>query len=219
MRFLRCRAHSQERRTSARRGCGEMHVAGTLREVAADYHRCACERWCSRVQRNHGGLTPPAPGAVATTSPEECDFCAQTHTHKSGGRQPAVGVSNAVAIAKRRARQPAVGVETTFAQTRARLSAAPTIVCAGRRCIRVQRHHGGLTLPAPGAVATIVRRKNAIFAMQGRTFTRAAGVSPPWLGNTDGVLQKWIIGRQQPYARTTVPSVSPPWVWSGEHCR
>ena len=50
------------------------------------------------------------------------------------------------------------------------------------------------------------------FAMQGRTFTRAAGVSPPWLGNTDGVSQKWIIARQQPYARTTVPSVSPPWV-------
>jgi hypothetical protein len=32
-----------------------------------------------------------------------------------------------------------------------------------------------------------------IFAMHKRTFTRAAGVSPPWLGNTDGVLQKWII--------------------------
>jgi hypothetical protein len=41
--------------------------------------------------------------------------------------------------------------------------------------------HGGLTPPAPGAVATTVRRKNAIFAMHKRTFTRAAGVSPPWL--------------------------------------
>jgi hypothetical protein len=58
-----------------------------------------------------------------------------------------------------------------------------------------------------------------IFAMQKRTLTRAAGVSPPWVGNTDGVLQKPIIARQQPYARTTVPSVSPPWVSSGERRR
>jgi hypothetical protein len=45
--------------------------------------RCVC----------HGGLTPPAPGAVAmTVRRENGDFRdAQTHIHKSGGREPAVG--------------------------------------------------------------------------------------------------------------------------------
>jgi hypothetical protein len=61
------------------------------------------------------GAYAPARGDVTTTvCRRNGDFCdAQTHIHKSGGRQPAVGVSNAVAIAnafaQRHAPQPAGG--------------------------------------------------------------------------------------------------------------
>jgi hypothetical protein len=61
-----------------------------------------------------GGLRPPllALGRVFVHRRNNAFCDAETHVHKSGGRQPAVGVSNAVAIAnaftQRRARQPAV---------------------------------------------------------------------------------------------------------------
>jgi hypothetical protein len=50
---------------------------------------------------------------MRTSFGEKNDFCdAQTHVHESGERQPAVGVSNAVAIAnafvQQDERQPAV---------------------------------------------------------------------------------------------------------------
>jgi hypothetical protein len=51
---------------------------------------------------------------------------------------------------------------------------------ADHRCHRVQRYHGGLTPPALGAGTTSIRSKKTVFAMNNRTFSRAAGVSPPW---------------------------------------
>jgi hypothetical protein len=49
--------------------------------------------------------------------------------------------------------------------------------CRGRS--RAICNHGGLTPPALVAVRTFAGEKT-IFAMHERTFTRAAGVSPPW---------------------------------------
>jgi hypothetical protein len=72
---------------------------------------------------------------------------AQTHVYKSGGRQPAVGIANASAVA---------------------------LVC-----------HGRLT---PTALVLRCERSSAkktFFAMNKRTFTRAAGVSPPWIAKRD----------------------------------
>jgi hypothetical protein len=34
---------------------GEMHLQVRCRKVAADYHRCAYERWCSRGSETTGG--------------------------------------------------------------------------------------------------------------------------------------------------------------------
>jgi hypothetical protein len=58
---------------------------------------------------SHGGLTPPALVPTTTTvCRKNDDFCdAETHVHKSGGRQRAVGVSNAIAIADGFVQRPA----------------------------------------------------------------------------------------------------------------
>jgi hypothetical protein len=49
---------------------------------------------------HHGWLTPAAPGCKRRVFRAECDICdAQTHTHKSGGRQPAVVPETASATA------------------------------------------------------------------------------------------------------------------------
>jgi hypothetical protein len=49
------------------------------------------------------------------------------------------------------------------------------------RCERVPRTTGGLRPPLLCCNANVFRRKT-IFAMHKRTFSRAAGVSPPWVG-------------------------------------
>jgi hypothetical protein len=95
----------------------QMRIGRQKRRSSADRRRCGCvcvDGRCNCVYRRHGGLTPPALGTRTTTVHRKNDDFgdAQTHVRKSGGRQPAVGVSNAVAIAnafvQRRARQPAV---------------------------------------------------------------------------------------------------------------
>jgi hypothetical protein len=144
-----------------------------------------------RIPRTyHGGLTPPALVSWRGHPPVKKRFvrCTNIHPARSGGRQPAVDVGN------------------TLAQTRARLSARPPMVCGDRHCIRVQRHHGGLTPPAlvlrcerPPAKKRFVRCTNA-------RRKRAAGVSPPWIGERTckhGHVQRCDIA-QDP--------VSPPWI-------
>jgi hypothetical protein len=136
---------------------------------------------------NHGGLMPPALVPTTTTvCRKNDDFCdAETHVHKSGGRQPAVGMSNAIAIADAFVQRPASArrrSETAFA-TATRWTSAFRV-----RILRTS--HGGLTPPALGAERTFAGEKT-IFAMQKRTFPRAAGVSPPWYRKTH--LQRRVI--------------------------
>jgi hypothetical protein len=140
----------------------------------------------------HGGLTPPALVAVRTFAGEKNDFCdAETHMHKSGGRQPAVVSKNASATAG-----DFRGV-ITFAT--ARPASAPRLAYASRSWLHagsssymhgcdLQRcfvSHRGLTPPAPGAVRTSAGQKT-ICAVHERRFTRAAGVSPPWYDTNAG---------------------------------
>jgi hypothetical protein len=67
-------------------------------EPAVGVHSVERSAWCATNHlqarlSNHGGLTPPALGCTAYVCREQNDFCdARTHIHKSGGRQPAVGV-------------------------------------------------------------------------------------------------------------------------------
>jgi hypothetical protein len=85
---------SQERRASARRGFPN--------------RICKCNAMNFRVSRSYAectprGLTPPALGRCTTSVRRENGaFCAaQTHVHKSGGREPAVAFRTASASAVR----------------------------------------------------------------------------------------------------------------------
>jgi hypothetical protein len=78
-----------------------------------------------------------------------------------------------------------------YADTRAIARKTADSMWADHRCHRVQRYHGGLTPPAPGALCRLagendsrgahrISLRKATFAVRKRRFTRAAGVSPPW---------------------------------------
>jgi hypothetical protein len=100
----------------------------------------------------------------------------RTDAIKSGGRQPAVGVSNAVAIADAFVQRPALArrwSETTVATATRPISAPRTRV---RNVL-----HGELRPPLLVPLQRPLARRMAIFAMHKRTCTRAAGVSPPWV--------------------------------------
>jgi hypothetical protein len=167
------------------------------RDCSQDRRRCVCvcvDDRCIRVNRYHGGLTPPALLLRCECLPAKNDFSdAQTHTEKERR-----------ALVRR-------GRGNTFAQTRTRLSARLSMVCVDRRCIRAQRHREEPTLvPAPafrdlqslcsrarfprGAYAPrsfIAVRMSAgekrFFRCTNAHSPGAAGVSPPWLGEPNAV--------------------------------
>jgi hypothetical protein len=152
---------------SARRGFGNaVAIAdGSVRRPAlarrwSETAFATATRWVSTERiciprTSHGGLTPPALVAERTFAGEENDFCgAGTHIHKSGGREPAVGMSNAIAIADAFVQRQASArrwSETAFAT-------ATRWVSTFR--VRIPRtSHGGLTPPALGAVRTFAGKK------------------------------------------------------------
>jgi hypothetical protein len=108
--------------------------------------------------RNHGGLTPPAPALLCECPPAKNDFCdAQTHVHNSGGRQPAVGV-----------------VGRTL-----------SVMWWKRTCNRVCETTGGLRPPLLVVLHRgCVSENCGLCDAQPHAQPRAAGVSPPWFGNT-----------------------------------
>jgi hypothetical protein len=161
----------------------------TAESMCANHH-------CHRVQRYHGGLTPPALVLRCERLPAKNDFCdAQTHI-----RPRAAGVS------------PPWFDKHVYADTSAIARKTVESMCADHPCHRVQRYHGGLTPPAlgfvcgrrcrcgltadesvsfshgwltPAALVSGCERlpaKNDFFDAQTRIRTRAAGVSPPWFG-------------------------------------
>jgi hypothetical protein len=175
-RFLRCKnAHSEERRASARRGFGN---AVAIADAFVQRPTPACRwsettsatatRWVStfrvRIPRtSHGGLTPPALVAVRTFA----------------GKKRFLRCTNAGSQERRCVSPPWCATWSSVAH------GVPQITCK-----YVSRTHGGLTPPALGAVANVCRKKT-IFATHERTFTRAAGVSPPWYRKTH--LQRRVI--------------------------
>jgi len=98
----------QERRASARRGYRYRTCSGASTKLLQTADGACADRRCIRVQAYHGGLTPPALVLHSERLPAKNDFCdARTHIHKSGGREPAVGVGK------------------MFTQTKARLFGRP----------------------------------------------------------------------------------------------
>jgi hypothetical protein len=135
-------------------------------------------RWVStfrvRIPRtSHGGLTPPALGAVRTFAGEKNDFCgAGTHIHKSGGASARRGFGNAVAIADGSVRRPALArrwSETAFAT-------ATRWVSTERICIP-RTSHGGLTPPALVAERTFAGEEND-FCGAGTHIHKSGGREP-----------------------------------------
>jgi hypothetical protein len=146
-------------------------------------------------QRTHGGLTPPALGTVRTAvCRNNDDFSdAQTHAHKSGGRQPAVANIRA-RWQKHNESCPANNDHRTRSGGR-----QPAVVFGKRTCRNAavkSRETAGTMLTSAGAAAPANPRgayaprscialrtsvgEKTIFPMHKRTLTRAAGVSPPW---------------------------------------
>ena len=71
-------------------------------------------------------------------------------------------------------------------------------------------HHGWLTPAALGARCSFAAK--ALFAMDKRTFTGAAGVSPPWLDEPDAVPRESNIVQRLASTRSGAAGVSPPWL-------
>jgi hypothetical protein len=86
----------------------------------------------SHTRPRAAGVSPPWFGEPNAVRSKSCSVRSTTdYTTKSGGRQPAVGIDIAIYNgACTNSRQTAEGG------------------CAGRRCVRVQVNHGGLTPPA-----------------------------------------------------------------------
>jgi hypothetical protein len=138
----------------------------------------------------------------------------RTDAIKSGGREPAVGAGNAVAIADAFVQRPASArrwSETTVATATRWISAFR---------VRIPNtSHGGLRPPLLRCRANVYRRKT-IFAMQKRICARAAGVSPPWSGEPSAVPRKPRNVRRPCDAGPRAAGVSPSWVctrWSVAH--
>jgi hypothetical protein len=131
---------------------------GWLTSAAPDCPRADCRRKavaiCNGVLFPTGAYAPRS-WCSANVCRRKNDLCdVETHIPRSGGRQPAVGMSNAVAIADAFVQRPASACrwsETTVA-TATRWNSAFQV--------RIPRtSHGGLTPPALGAVRTFVGEK------------------------------------------------------------
>jgi hypothetical protein len=154
-------------------GVREVHLQERFRKVAGDCRRCARERRRRPSSEPTGGLRPPLLRCSANVCRRKNDFCdARTHMHKSGGREPAVRVREA--HLQERFRKVAGDCRRCARERRRRPSSEPT---------------GGLRPPLLRCSASVCRRKT-IFAVHERTFTRAAGVSPPWFREPSAVPRK-----------------------------
>ena len=175
----------------------ETRCADTSAIVRRTADGVSAHRRCVPVNSYHGGLTPPALVLRCERLSAKNDFCdGLTLIRKSGERQPAVGVGNALATPipltsgdtrhvrrqERRASARRGYRYRTCSGASTKLLQTPDGACADRRCIRVQAYHGGLTPPALVLLRERSPAKKTIFAMHKRTSGRgAAGVSPPWV--------------------------------------
>ena len=70
---------------------------------------------------------------------------------------------------------------------------------------------GGLRPPLLALVQRPSTGRTTIFAVHERTFTRAAGVSPPWFGETNAARRKSCTVMRPRDGRARAAGVSPPW--------
>jgi hypothetical protein len=123
-----------------------------------------------------GGLRPPRSCCRANVCRRKTIFAMHERTFtRAAGVSPPWYVSNAITIADAFVQRPALA--RRWSETR--VATATRWISAFRDRIP-STSHGGLTPPALGSRCT-VGEQMAIFAMHERTFTRAAGVSPPWV--------------------------------------
>jgi hypothetical protein len=130
-----CSATSEHTTRSGARqpavGVRETSLQERCRKTPGDCRHYAQERRCIRVNRYHGGLTPPALVLVYERLPAKKRFlrCTNAHPARSGARQPAVARSYDRCAARSECcsatsehttrssdRQPAVGVGNALAR-------------------------------------------------------------------------------------------------------
>jgi hypothetical protein len=222
-RHSRCtNARSQERRASARRGftnricrCNAMnfrvsnsYTGCTPRGTCCPTFGCDCGRCCRCAILAEGkdtfprGAYAPAPGRRYNEHPPgERRFLRCTNARSQERR----------ASARR-------GSADTFTQTRGRLLGKPPTVCGPITvAIACSDTTGGLRPPLLVAqwwfagendyrAAHRTSLQKATFAVHERTFTRAAGVSPPWFG-------RYVYADTSAIARKTADSM-----WADHRC-
>jgi hypothetical protein len=147
--------------------------------------KCTCRNAAAKSPETAiGALTNPGAVAVAKPrgayAPRSC-----VAVRMSAGEKRFLRCTNAGST-KSGGRQPAVGVKEMHLQERCRQVAGDCHRCAHKpRCSRGSETTGGLRPPLLVARCWFADEK-AIFAIRERSFTRAAGVSPPWFDNTMG---------------------------------
>jgi hypothetical protein len=134
---------------------------------------------------HHGGAYAPRSCVAVRMSTGEKRFLRWTNagSTKSGGREPAVGV-----------------VGRTL-----------SVMCWKRTCKRRSETTGGLRPPLLRCCANVRRRKKDFCAAQTQVQPRAAGVSPPWLGDPNVVRSESRNVRRLAHAESGAAGVSPPW--------
>jgi hypothetical protein len=180
---------------------------------------------CSRAGLPRGANAPRSCVAARTFAGEKNDFCdARTHVRRSGGREPAVGVGNALATPI-----PLTSGDTRHVQRQERRTSArrgcgkdvhadkSAIVrqtaegtCADGRCIRVQGEHGGLTPPALGERTHIVGDARLRFATA-FCFKRGA-YAPALVLRCERLPAKNDFCDARTHVHKRAAGVSPPWV-------
>jgi hypothetical protein len=139
---------------------------------------------------------------------------------RSGGREPAVGVSIALARALplSHAGPPRVcmrmaGAFALSGTAKGRLLYQRRLSVIFSRCARVQGCHGGLTPPALVLVYERLSAKTRFLRCTNARRKRAAGVSPPWLGKRACNTDTAHVRRHSSRAETIAAGVSSPWAW------
>jgi hypothetical protein len=185
---MHIRTSGQERRSSARRGW-------VIRTMSVMCRKRSCKRVCETT----GGLRPPLLFRGANVCRRKSDFC-DAHTRI---RSAAAGVS-----------PPWCGKHVCV-DTSAIVRRTADGVCAGRRCIRGNSYHGGLTPPALVSRCGRLPAKSDFCDAHTHIRSRAAGVSPPWF--VIPTLHRKIEHRSATDERTFTGAagVSPP--WCGKH--
>jgi hypothetical protein len=216
----------QERRASARRGSTNTFTQTPARLLARPSRVCAPITLAIVCSDTTEAYAPRSCAAMRTSFGEKRFLrCTNEHPTKSGGRQPAVGciaprgqctASNVRRVTTVQSRAAGVSPpwfdKHVYADTSAIARKTVDSMWAERRCICVQRYHGGLTPPALVLQCERLPAKNDFCDAHTHIRLRAAGVSPPWVALRRANSARRITSGRVTTVQSRAANVSPPWI-------